>query len=426
MVNTEELREMLVDLNRARDSERRHRIVLEGVLEGLRIITQAENTFEAFNSLLKVFKDFLGFDHAFVLQEKNPGVFSVSAATDDVFAATLWVPGKVFERVLSGQIIVMFDVQQSVEWNVQSERMKAFAASALHAPLNTPTSKAILVCVSSQKSFFNVDHKNLMVRFAPLACQALNNLENSQKLVSESKKLKEAQKSLEQLDRLKSEFISTAAHELRTPVASIMGYTELISDKFLSESFSDEQKDDFGLEIINNADRLTKLIDDILDVSRIESGQSIPLDFDHVIFKELVHRIVERFNFQSKNLIDIDVDPNLPETISIDSHRISQVIENLLSNSIKYSPEGSRVSIFIEKDESFCKTSVVDCGKGMNREQVEKVFDKFYRADMGNTAVRGLGLGMSIVKQIIVDHKGIIRVDSAVGKGTTVSFWLPL
>jgi len=235
---------------------------------------------------------------------------------------------------------------------------------------------------------------------------------------------KKAERALIAMDQMKNEFISTAAHELRTPIASIMGYTELLSDIEFRGSFTEEQKQDFHHEIHHNSERLAKIIDEIFDVSLIESGQSIPLEMKPTSISGLLEKIVNRFNMTARQNIILDVSSEIPKTIKIDPSRITQVIENLLSNSIKYSPSNSDISISVEKAERFCVFSVIDQGIGMNEEQKARIFDKFYRADGSDTAVRGLGLGMNIVKQIIEEHDGSIWVDSAKGEGTKVYFKL--
>jgi signal transduction histidine kinase len=244
-------------------------------------------------------------------------------------------------------------------------------------------------------------------------------------LIEEAKKLKQAETTLKNLDQLKSEFISTAAHELSTPVASIMGFTELLSDPEMLEPFSEEQRQDFLKEIYENSERLAKIVDDILDVSRIEAGRSIPLDKRPESITDLLERSIKRFGLMSGQKIVLEVKPETPETLEIDGHRINQVMENLISNAIKYSSEESRISIVTEQDGRHCKVTVIDQGIGMTDEQKNRIFDKFYRADASDTAIRGLGLGMSIVKQIIEDHNGAIWVDSTPEEGTRVYFTLP-
>ena len=227
-------------------------------------------------------------------------------------------------------------------------------------------------------------------------------------------------------DQLKSEFISTAAHELRTPITSIMGYAELLLGQAQSTSFSDEQKCSFMSEIIESSEQLKKIIDEILDLSRIESGRGLPLDKQPASLAELLGKVVNRFNLTATHRFSLEIKPDAPAMILIDRHRISQVLENLLSNAVKYSPKGSDVTIVAERSRCGCKITIADQGIGMTNEEIAKIFDKFYRADSSSTAVSGLGLGMSIVKQIVEDHGGSIQVKSAPGKGCRVSFILPV
>ena len=236
----------------------------------------------------------------------------------------------------------------------------------------------------------------------------------------------EAERSeLKKMDTVKSEFISIAAHELRTPVSTIMGYTELLSDQKIFDSFNEEQKRDFLSTIYESGERLDRIVDDILDVSRIESGQCIPLYKKPLSIKSLLEKVLNRLRLKSNHDLILEVSPEVPDKLEFDEHRIDQVIENLLSNAIKYSPEQSPITIVVEADNHRCSVTVTDQGIGMSTEQKDHIFDKFYRADTSDTAVHGLGLGMSIVKQIVDDHGGTILIDSKLSRGTSVCFTLP-
>jgi signal transduction histidine kinase len=278
-------------------------------------------------------------------------------------------------------------------------------------------------CASYEMCVLADEFNNLM---EALDAKNTKIIETNHKLRDEASKLAEAEKNLKNLDNLKSEFISTAAHELRTPVATIMGYTELLSDESLNQSFSEEQKKDFRKEIMDNSERLSMIIDDILDLSRIEHGQSILLDKTYASLEEILKKSSRLLAIKSEAVISINISPEVPKEIEIDAHRISQVVDNLLSNAIKYSPERRSIFVNVELEGEHCKVAIIDQGIGMNEEQRTQIFDKFYRADATNTAVRGLGLGMSIVKRIINEHGGTIWVESAIGQGTKVHFTLPL
>jgi len=219
-------------------------------------------------------------------------------------------------------------------------------------------------------------------------------------------------------DRMKSEFISTAAHELRTPLTSVIGFAELL---MLQESFSVEERREYLALITEKGRALEKIIDELLDLSRIEAGR---LSFVHLGI--LVSSFVEQYRRMSPRHEFILELPSQEPELYFDLAKIGQVLENLLSNAVKYSPGGGVIRVQVVIEQGVCRVAVRDEGIGMLPEQVERVFDKFYRADHSNTAVGGLGLGMAIAKHIVEAHKGRIWVDSLYGRGTTVTFTLPL
>jgi len=238
---------------------------------------------------------------------------------------------------------------------------------------------------------------------------------------------KDAERALIEMDRMKSEFISAATHELSTPLSAMMGYTEFLLNPEEFGGFDDEQKQDFLNEIYDRGEALSRIIDDLLDISRLESGHSIALDLQVSHLGKILARSVNYFRQNNpKHQFRLRV-PDDPEDapVLIDRHRITQVLENLLSNAIKYSAQGTLITVSAQRGPDSWLVSVEDQGIGMNSDQVDKIFDKFYRVDASDTAVGGLGLGMSIVRQIVEGHGGSIHVISTLGKGTQVTFSLP-
>jgi PAS domain S-box-containing protein len=238
---------------------------------------------------------------------------------------------------------------------------------------------------------------------------------------------KQAENVLMEMDRMKSEFISTAAHELRTPLAVILGYTELLRSPEEFGEFGDEHKVEFLEEIYLKCETLSFIIDEMLDISRIESGLPIALDLQPHQPEAWLTKVIKRFEMQGPgHTFQLDLSGRQPETVTCDLHRISQVLENLLSNAIKYSPRGGTITVNGATVGDDYVISIADQGIGMTSEQASHVFDKFWRADASNTAIGGLGLGMSIARQIVENHGGRIWVESSPGVGTKVSFSLPL
>ena len=235
--------------------------------------------------------------------------------------------------------------------------------------------------------------------------------------------VKEQNERLRELDRMKSEFLSTAAHELRTPLTCILGFSEILLDRKLDK----ERKNKF-LKTINKESRgLEKIINDLLDVSRIESGggfeiRKVPTDLGDIILKN-----TNLFESQTdKHTFRINLASNLPK-IEIDGDRIGQAIENLLSNAIKFSPKGGKIQVTLQKSKKDLKVTVSDAGLGISKKDLPYIFDRFYRGDnVSADAIGGVGLGLAITKYIIESHKGKIWVESKPGKGSSFSFTLPL
>ncbi len=189
---------------------------------------------------------------------------------------------------------------------------------------------------------------------------------------------------------------------------------------------TDQKKNEFLEVIQSNAEILNRLVDDLLDVGRIQIGRSLGIARQETSLISLVDKVVATSHLKSgRHEITVDYGNDLPETIWVDPGRIAQVLNNLLGNAIKYSPSGGIVKVKLESCADHVDISVIDSGIGMSSEQAEHIFDRFYRVDKESSESQGLGLGLSIVKQIIIDHGGDINVESQPGKGTTVRFSLP-
>ena len=229
-----------------------------------------------------------------------------------------------------------------------------------------------------------------------------------------------------ELDQLKNEFISRAAHELRTPLTSVIGYAEVLMNQKEYGPLDPEQQQEFLNCICDQGMRLSNIVDDLLDVSRVHKGSQLRINKEPTSVKDMILRLADDYQkISPKHRIEARMPKELPE-INIDRYKIEQVMENLLSNAIKYTPAAGTIVIRVKVEGEFCVICVDDKGIGMTQEQIERIFESFYRVDTSDTAVEGLGLGMAIAKQAVEAHGGEIRVDSVLGEGTTVSFTLPL
>jgi len=225
-----------------------------------------------------------------------------------------------------------------------------------------------------------------------------------------------------ELDRMKSEFISTAAHELRTPLTVILGFSEVLLGE---QGFAPHQREYLEM-IIDKAEVLHRLIDDLLDLGRVDSGRLVHIEKDRCDLGELVRQSVADAQMISEGHQFELVLPDRPVELHADCLRIAQVMENLLGNAVKFSPSGSLIKVNCRLSSDWVQVSVADQGLGLTPAQKERIFEKFYRVDASSTSKQGLGLGMTIVKNIIDAHGGHIRVESEPGRGTEIIFQLPV
>ena len=224
-----------------------------------------------------------------------------------------------------------------------------------------------------------------------------------------------------EVEQLKNEFISTVNHELRTPLTSLRGFSELL----LKKQFSPEKQHQYLTIICSETKRLTNLINDFLDIQRIESGGQ-NYYFETVDISLLLHDVVLLFAPNNQqHTFNVEVPDSLPP-VKADSDRIRQVLSNLISNAIKYAPVGGEITISAQDEGAAIRVSVADQGVGMTPEAMEKLFTKFYRIDNADTRkIGGTGLGLVLVKAIVEAHDGNIEVESKPGKGSIFSFTLP-
>jgi PAS domain S-box-containing protein len=225
-------------------------------------------------------------------------------------------------------------------------------------------------------------------------------------------------------EEAKSTFISVISHELKTPVSVIKGYASTLNRE---DANWDEATLSRGLSVIDEeTDKLSELIDNLLDVSRLQIG-TFKLDFGRVNLAEMAQKYAEKFRLQTtKHDIVVDFPPDFP-VIQGDARRIGQVLSNLLSNAIKYSPDGGTITLSGQAVPGGVRVSVSDEGIGLPLSQQEFVFDRFYRADNALTReTQGAGLGLYIARSIVEAHGGHIWVESEPGSGTTFHFELPL
>jgi len=226
------------------------------------------------------------------------------------------------------------------------------------------------------------------------------------------------------LERMRSEFVANVSHELRTPITAVKGFSETLLDGAMTDPEITKQ---FLQIIYDESDRLTRLVTDLLELSKIESGHTV-FRYQPTDLSRLVERTVTRYQHQAQTaelILTTELPPE-PVLADVDADRVAQVLINLLGNAIAYTPQGGRVIVGLEEREEFAVLTVRDTGIGIPAEDLPRLFERFYRVDKARARRSGgTGLGLAIVKHIVEGHGGRVDVTSSVGDGSTFRASLP-
>jgi two-component system phosphate regulon sensor histidine kinase PhoR len=229
---------------------------------------------------------------------------------------------------------------------------------------------------------------------------------------------------LRRLENIRKDFVANVSHELRTPVANIKGYAETLLDG----AMKDERHAEEFIRIIQaDSDRLAQLVEDLLDLSKIESGK-LTLKLAPRSVGNTAARVMRQLGKQAeakKINMKEDIRQGLPDVMA-DETLISQVLFNLIDNAIKYTPDGGRIEVRARDAGDFVRVDVEDTGVGIMEKDLPRIFERFYRVDKARSRqMGGTGLGLSIVKHIVQEHGGEVSVQSVPGKGSVFSFTIP-
>lgn len=228
-----------------------------------------------------------------------------------------------------------------------------------------------------------------------------------------------------EINQMKSDFVSQASHELRTPLSSINAYVEMLID---AEAEDEASRQEFYTIIKSEADRVSRMIDNMLNISRIEAG-IVTAERTEVDFVQVVREVIETMRPQAalKDIMLIEKSGPLVYTAQADRDMMYQVVMNLVSNAIKYTPESGRVTVTVENDDASrsIMVTVADTGLGIPPEALGRLFEKFFRIDNYKRVAKGTGLGLNLVKHIVETvHHGKVGVTSEVGMGSR--FWVTI
>lgn len=319
----------------------------------------------------------------------------------------------VFQPAFSGQGIIRVDdltADKRYDHNSPHYRMlKRYlnVTSYMAIPVISTSGSIIggLIFGHPEKAVFKKEHEIMVRNIAAQAAIALDNSQLFEKVKSLSEK--------------KDEFIALASHELKTPLTTIKGYLQ-----FLENKIEEPRTKLFLTKTLDQANRLNNLIDDLLNMSRIEAGK-LQFNYERFDIKELLQEMCETFNYTEGSHQLISDFGDDPVYVKADKQRIEQVLNNLLNNAEKYSPNADKIYLKLKNDDKKATVTVEDEGLGLTPEQQQMVFSRFYRAE-STKGINGLGLGLYLTKQIIDSHSGELAVKSEEGKGSEFYFSLPL
>jgi len=227
-------------------------------------------------------------------------------------------------------------------------------------------------------------------------------------------------------EQMRVDFVANASHELRTPLATLIGYTETLRAE--AETLDAETRERFLSVVDDEAHRMQSVVEDLISLSRIEA-ERFTTPTAAIALPALVERAVElsrRAAAKRESDLQVAIAPKLPD-IAADPGQILQLLDNLITNSLRYGAAGTPVSITAKQDGAMVHLQVADQGEGIAPEHIKRVTERFYRVDTSRSrSLGGTGLGLSIVKHIVERHRGRLSIDSATGRGTRVNVLLPI
>ncbi len=449
MGTSEELRELLLDLEEVRKKEALHHKMAEALLAGLQVLVASKDPHSLFIRLFDVMKEPLGFEAAFVLLEHDDGTFMPLASSSPVFMQTVWRPRVMLNRVLQDRPVAVFDVHLVEEWNAQPETVRLDIRSALHFSLHTAKKRAIMVCTHSHRAHFSKEHVTLAKRFSMLATQALQQLESEERLKALERKL-EVEVKVAELNRMLAEseqklararrmeavglLAGGVAHDLNNILTGLVGYPDLLlmDNRILPEHRK-------ALQTIRDAGlRAAAVVEDLLTVARGSASFREVLNINPIVNSHLLSPEHKKLLQHHDGItIRAELEKDLLNTVGSHIH-ITKAIMNLTYNAVEAVQHKQGGSITIRTENryidrplkgysnvrvgEYAVLSVHDNGNGIAPEDLERIFEPFYtKKTMGRS---GTGLGLTIVWNMMEDHEGY--VDVATGNaGTTFNLYFP-
>jgi signal transduction histidine kinase len=412
--------ERAAEAERLRDVLGRRVDVLEAANRSARALGSSLDIDQAFGAFIREVRGLVPFERTAIVLVDNDEARTIAAAgrgANDVFppGSTGPIAGTVLERVMAGEVVVRRDLADDA-FPEDRHLVDLGLHSELLAPLMLGARPIGMVSLSREAvDAFTEDEIELVTLLGRLVATALQNIRSYE---AERNTVEE----LRRLSALRADFVSLVSHELRSPMAAVIGAARTLQERW--RSLNPDQREAFLALIADETNRLAALIGDVLDTSRIEAG-TFNYRFSDVDLARIVADAVGAAAIgQDEVHVRADVADALPQ-IRGDADRLRQVITNLIGNAVKYSPVGDEVAVRARRDDGRVLIEVVDRGPGIPFDQQRLIFEKFGRADVSGGSKPGTGLGLFIARSIAEAHGGTLEVDSRPEAGARFVLSLP-
>jgi signal transduction histidine kinase len=404
-----------------RDELGRRVDLLEAANRCARALGSSLDVDEAFSAFIRELRGLVPFDRAAIVLAED-GRARVMAASgvgvEEVFppGTSRPVSGSVLEEVLTGKTVYREDM-----WVQHHPEEEEFLALGLRCRLVVPLllgarTIGMMSLVRREPSSFTAEERELVTLLGRLVATGVQNIRSYE---AERTTVEE----LRRLSALRADFVSLVSHELRSPMAAVIGSARTLQQRW--RQLAPEQRESFLALIADETSRLATLVGDVLDTSRIEAGTFSftfePVDLGQLIEESVAHASVS----QDEVPVRAEVEKSLP-VVRGDRERLRQVLANLIDNAVKYSPAGEAVDVFAHSENGRVEVTVRDSGPGIPAEQQKVIFEKFGRGRMTAAVKPGTGLGLFIARSIAEAHGGSLEVRSSPGRGSAFTLALPL
>jgi signal transduction histidine kinase len=422
----ENLLETLLELKRSRYREKLISEENAILLNTISTMGEASTRKEIFDVLLNSLQKFIAFENAIVLSRFENGNYYTLLSTDGSYYAVNWLDDPKFERAINGESILIFEPTSLINFR-HNYFVTNLPGSVLLTGMKSSSSDSLIILTHQSSGQFTSDNRDSLRRLSPLFERAIHDLDHKERLQclvdDRTKELRKTQEFAEKASKSKSEFLAMMSHEIRTPLNSVVGLLDIMKL---------EGVDAKHLNIINNIEKSSELlltiIDDVLDMTKLESGH-FEVEARPTVLRDTVTFVCDQFREQLNIkgvTFRVCIDTSVPEVLMLDPQRLSQILFNVLGNAVKFTSVGF-VSINVNTYDGSLNFLIKDSGIGISGETIRNLFTPFTQADSSITRnFQGTGLGLAISHKLIKIMSGEISVSSSLGSGSEFTISLPI